>query len=80
MAVRKEDLHNLIEKLGEADKKTVFDFMKYLIDRSEKKPSFWKAIDEAEPDDVPLSQGEKDQLKSDDEYVSWEQAKHELEL
>ncbi|WP_232699185.1 hypothetical protein [Brevibacillus daliensis] len=78
MAVRKEDLHNLIDKLGETDKKTVFDFMKYLIDRSQKKPSSWSAIDAAEPDDIPLSQEENDQLNNNDEYISWEKAKHEL--
>lgn len=36
--------------------------------------------DEAEPDDVSLSQEAKDQLASDDEYILWEQANHELGL
>lgn len=36
MVVRKEDIHNLIERLPEDDQKTVFDFMLFLLNRSRK--------------------------------------------
>jgi len=37
MVVRKEEIHILVERLQEHDQKTVFDFLQYLIERSEKK-------------------------------------------
>lgn len=80
MAVRKEDLHNLIERLKETDQKTAFDFLQYLIDRSEKKARSWEEIDKAESDQVPLTDEEKRQLESDPEYMSGEDAKHEFGL
>jgi hypothetical protein len=79
MAVRKEVLHNLIDQLNEADRKTVLDFMLYLIDRS-KKPDFWKAVDAAEPEDIPLNREEKEQLESDEGYITGEEAKREFGL
>lgn len=42
MVVRKDDLHNLIERLQEPDQKTAFDFLQYLIERSERKPLSWE--------------------------------------
>jgi hypothetical protein len=80
MAVRKEILHNLIDQLNEADRKTVLDFMLYLIDRSEKKPEFWKAVDASEPDDIPLNREEKEQLESEEGYITGEDAKREFGL
>ncbi len=41
MVVRKDDIHNLVDLLPEHYQKTVFDFLQYLIDRSEKKPTGW---------------------------------------
>lgn len=35
MVARKEDLHKLIDHLNEADRKTAYDFLRYLINRSE---------------------------------------------
>lgn len=46
MVVRKDDLHNLIERLQEPDQKTAFDFLQYLIEPSEKKPLSWEEIDQ----------------------------------
>lgn len=80
MAIRMDDLQSLFERLNEEDQKTVIDFMQYLIDRSDKKPSAWKAIEAEEPDNIPLNEEEKMQLESDDEYISWEQAKNELRI
>ncbi len=78
--VRKEDIHILVDRLQEYDQKTVFDFLQYLIDRSEKKPACWAEIDKAEPDGQPLTEEELRQLKSGTGYVTGEEAKREFGL
>lgn len=80
MVVRKEDLLNLYERLPESEQKTVFDFLQYLVERSNKKISNWDEIDELEPDDEPLTEEELRQLNSDTGYVSGEVAKREFGL
>lgn len=80
MVVRKEDIHILVERLQEHDQKTVYDFLQYLIERSEKKPSGWAEIDKAKPDDEPLTKEELRQLNSDSGYVTGEEAKREFGL
>ena len=80
MVAQKEDIHNLVERLREHDQKTAFDFLQYLIDRSEKKPTGWAEIDKAKPDDEPLTKEELRQLNSDAGYVTGEEAKHEFGL
>jgi len=72
MVARKEDIHILVERLQEHDQKTVFDFLQYLIERSEKKPTGWAEIDKAKPDDEPLTMEEHRQLNSDAGYVTGE--------
>ncbi|MCI0184958.1 hypothetical protein [Sulfoacidibacillus ferrooxidans] len=80
MVVRKDDLYNLIERLQEPDQKTAFDFLQYLVERSNKKPLSWEEIDRLKPDDEPLSEEELRQLNSDAGYVSGEAAKREFGL
>ena len=80
MALRGEDLSKMFERLNETDKETVYTFIQFLIERSEKKPLPWKKIDQAEPDNEPLNQEELQQLCSEEEYVSWEQARRELKV
>ncbi|MHB1653029.1 MAG: hypothetical protein ACYCVD_11215 [Desulfitobacteriaceae bacterium] len=80
MVVRKEDIHNLVERFPEDDQKTVFDFMQYLLNRSIKKPDGWEKIDQADPDDEPLTEEELRQLNSDAGYVTGEKAKREFGL
>ena len=80
MEVRKDDIHNLVDHLPENDQKTVFDFIQYLIDRSQGKPAGWAEIDQAEPDEEPLTEEELRQLKSDAGYVTGEEAKREFGL
>ncbi|WP_206812165.1 hypothetical protein [Paradesulfitobacterium ferrireducens] len=80
MAIRKEDIHNLIELLPEDDQKTVFDFMQYLLNRAKVKPDSWVQIDKANPDDEPLSEEELRQLNSEAGYVAGEDAKREFGL
>lgn len=47
MAIRKEDLYQMVEALNEEDKKAAFDFMEFLIEISRKqKPESWQKIDE----------------------------------
>jgi len=80
MVVRKEDIHDLIERLPENDKKTVFDFLQYLLNRSTIKPDGWETIDQADPDDESLTEEELRQLNSDAGYVTGEEAKREFGL
>jgi hypothetical protein len=80
MAVRKEDIHNLVERLPEDDQKTVFDFMQYLLNRSTKNPDGWEKIDQADPDDEPLTEEELRQLNSKAGYATGEEAKREFGL
>jgi len=42
MEVRKDDIHNLVERLPEHDQKTAFDFLQYLTERSKVKPTGWR--------------------------------------
>ena len=78
--VRKDDIHRLVEHLKEDDQKSAFDFLQYLIERSDKKPAGWVEIDKAKPDDEPLNKEELRQLNSDAGYVTGEEAKREFGL
>jgi hypothetical protein len=80
MVIRKEDIHNLVERLPEDDQKSVYDFMQYLLNRSTEKKNGWDKIDQADPDDEPLSEEELRQLNSDAGYVTGEDAKREFGL
>ncbi len=39
----------------------------------------WDEIMNLEPDDIPLSEEEERQLMNNSEFVSWEDAMHEIE-
>lgn len=45
-----------------------------------KKPEGWEQIDQADPDDEPLSEEELRQINSDNGYVTGEEAKREFGL
>ncbi|MBN2909642.1 hypothetical protein JQC72_08890 [Polycladomyces sp. WAk] len=78
MSIEKEDLYRLVDRLAEQDKKSAYDFLRYLIDRH-KNPYYH--IDQLEPDDVPFNQEEQEQFDSEDEKtVSLEDLKRELKL
>ncbi|MBA9088765.1 hypothetical protein D3C76_803490 [compost metagenome] len=79
MVARKEDLYKLIDHLNEGDQKTAYDFLRYLIDRSENNKG-WDEINKLEPDSEPLSNDELRQLKASTEFVSGEDAKREFGL
>lgn len=80
MAIRKEELYRLIDRLGHQDEKVAFDFLEFLVQRSKRKPADWEKIDRAEPDDELLSKQELEQLNSEEGYVSGEEAKREFGL
>ncbi len=54
------------------------DFFKFLTTLYSRPD--WDEIDQMEPDDIPLSEEEEWQLKNNTEFVSWEDAMHELDL
>lgn len=81
MAVRKEDLYRMVESLSNEDKKTAFDFIQFLAERSNnKKPQSWQDIDELDSDEEPLTDEERKQLESEEGYISGEDAKCEFGL
>ncbi|PFB52377.1 hypothetical protein CN404_20465 [Bacillus thuringiensis] len=80
MAIRKDELYQLIDRLDRQDEKAAFDFLEFLVQRSKKKPNDWEKIDMADSDHEPLSTQEIEQLNSEEGYVSWEDAKREFGL
>lgn len=79
MAIYKEDLYKMVESLSNEDKKTAFDFMEFLIERSKnKKPESWQKIDELEADTESLTKEERQQYESKEGYISGEDAKREF--
>lgn len=81
MAIHKEDLFKMIESLSNEDKKTAFDFIKFLIERSKnKKPESWQMIDELEADSEALAKEEREQYEREAGYISGEDAKYEFGL
>ncbi|HDR4948822.1 TPA: hypothetical protein QCR51_005438 [Bacillus cereus] len=80
MAIRKDELYQLIDRLDRQDEKAAFDFLEFLVQRSKKKPNDWEKIDMADPDYEPLSTQEIEQLNSEEGYVSGEDAKREFGL
>jgi hypothetical protein len=78
MAVRKEDMIKLFELLSEDAKQSAYDYLQFLsICRLR---ADWDEITQMEPDDIPLSEEEERQLKSNSGFVSWEEAMRELNL
>ncbi|HDR5353855.1 TPA: hypothetical protein QCS32_005640 [Bacillus thuringiensis] len=80
MAIRKDELYRLIDRLDRQDEKAAFDFLEFLVQRSKRKPADWENIDRAKPDDEPLSKQELEQLNSEEGYVSGEDGKREFGL
>lgn len=80
MAIRKEELYRLVDRLDQQDQKAAFDFLDFLVERSRKKPEAWEKIDRAEPDNEPLSKQELEQLNSEEGYASGEDGKREFGL
>lgn len=81
LSIGKEDLHRLVDRLREQDKKSAYDFLRYLIDRQQNQRNPYHHIDQLEPEDVPFNQEEQEQFDSDDEEtVSLKDLKRDLKL
>ncbi|MFK4998565.1 hypothetical protein ACI2OX_18315 [Bacillus sp. N9] len=78
MAISNEELFKIIKNLPENAKQSAYDYLKYLS-HSHSHPD-WDEIMDLEPDNIPLSKEEESQLKINSEFVSWEDAIHELGL
>lgn len=78
MSIPNKDLHNLVDRLGEQEKRTAYDFLRYLIDRQQNP---YHNIDRLNPDDVPMNKEEQKQFDNEDtETISLEDLKRELKL
>lgn len=42
MAIRKDELYQLIDRLDRQDEKAAFDFLEFLVQRSKKKQLIWR--------------------------------------
>ena len=78
MAISNDDLIKLVTILPDEARQSAYDFLKFLT--IEPKRPDWDEIDQMEPDDIPLSEEEERQMKNNTEFVSWEDAMHELNL
>jgi hypothetical protein len=78
MAISNDELVDMVKKLPQSAKKSAYDYLKYLT-ISHTRPN-WDEIMELDPEDIPLSEEEERQLKSNSEFVSWEEAINELNL
>lgn len=78
MAISNDDIFRLVSILPEETKQSAYDFLKFLTIRHTRPD--WDEIDQMEPDDIPLSEEEQLQLNNNTEFVSWEDAMHELNL
>jgi hypothetical protein len=79
MSINKNELHEMIEQLRDADRATVYDFLQFLIERNGRGLT-WEEIEKLEPDHEPLSDEEKQQLAAPREYISLDQAIDEYGL
>src|SRR5690625_2642485 len=77
MAINNEDIIRLFERLPEKAKQSAFDYMQYLFvqDRPD-----WNEISRIDPDDIPFSEEETQQLNNDEGFVTGEEAKREFNL
>ena len=78
MAISNDDLFKLVNILPEETKQSAYDFLKFLSIRYTRPD--WDEIVQMKPDDIPLSEEEEWQLKNNTDFVSWEDAMHELNL
>ncbi|RAL26082.1 hypothetical protein [Thermoflavimicrobium daqui] len=71
----KEKFDHLFQKLSEEDKRSLLDYMEYLVTRAEQK--IWEDI----PDfDHPFSENQPASNREKEEYLTLEELKKELNL
>jgi hypothetical protein len=78
MSISNNDLIKMIEGLPKEAKQSAYDYLKFLSVHHSRPD--WDEIDRMDPDDIPLSEEEERQLKSNSEFVTWEEAMRELDL
>ncbi|UNC93568.1 hypothetical protein [Candidatus Contubernalis alkaliaceticus] len=76
--INNKELLLLLKNLPEPAKKSAYDYIKFLS-FTYSRPD-WDEIMNLEPDDIPLSEEEERQLMNNSEFVSWEDAMHEINL
>lgn len=77
MAINNEDVIALFEQLSEKEKQSAFDYIQYLSIRN--RPD-WNEIALLDPDDIPLSDEELQQLNANEGFISGEEANREFNL
>ncbi len=77
MAVNKEDVMKLFDQLPEKEKQSAFDYIQFLAIKD--RPD-WNEIAQLEPDDIPLSDEELQQLNANEGYITGSEANHEFKL
>ncbi|MGF7048373.1 hypothetical protein J2T13_002881 [Paenibacillus sp. DS2015] len=78
MAVNKDKMLEMFERLPDTAQQSAFDYLQYLSTRHTRPD--WDEIVKLDPDDMPLSNEEQHQLTSDNGFMSWEEAMNELDL
>jgi UDP-N-acetylglucosamine pyrophosphorylase len=78
MAVDKDRVLKLFEQLPEIAQQSAYDYLQYLSSKHSQLD--WDSIENLEPDEITLSEEEQRQLNSNDGFMSWEEAMHELNL
>lgn len=77
MSISKEEILRLFEQLPEKAKQSAFDYIQFLSIRH--RPD-WNEIAQLDPDDIPLSEEEEQQLHADEGFVTGEEARREFKL
>ncbi len=79
MNVTKEKLHYIIETLGEEERQKAYEYICFLLYRSERRLS-WEEIDQLPAESEKLSEEEKNQLEQPEHYIALEKANEEYGL
>lgn len=78
MALDKDEALKLFERLPEIAQLSAYDYLQYLSSKHDRLD--WDSIEKLEPDEITLSEEEQRQFSSNDGFMSWEEAMHELNL
>lgn len=74
--IERSELHTLVDQLVQGDDKTVYDFMKYLIDRQAKEVEyFYKNLTEVKE---PIDEARLEKIMKENDFITWEEVKREL--
>lgn len=71
LAKNREDLYLLVDRLHDADTKSAYDYLLYLINRPLRE---WEDFAKLTPDEEPFNEEELSQLNSSNDYISLEDA------